>query len=232
MMKKLVIIPTYNELENMKLLIPQLMKLQNSFDVLVVDDGSPDGTAAYISDLSKSNQRLHLLNRTKKEGLGRAYVAGFKWALSNGYETITQMDADFSHRPVDLDQILTLIPQYDLIIGSRYVPGGKVVNWNLLRKFISRGGSLYSRIILGYPTNDWTGGFNTWKSNVLEKLDLDHIESSGYSFQIELKYKAQKMGFKPFEFPIIFEDRVIGQSKMSSRILFEALYKVWVIRFR
>jgi dolichol-phosphate mannosyltransferase len=230
-MKKLVIIPTYNELENVKLLIPELLKLKSDFDILFVDDSSPDGTGEYLMTVSVSNHRINLLSRSKKEGLGKAYIAGFKWGLEKNYDTLTEMDADFSHRPLDLDQILNLIESENVVIGSRYIPGGKVVNWGLIRKIISRGGSIYARVILGYPINDWTGGFNTWKRNVLEKINLDSIQSNGYSFQIELKYKAQVCGFKIVEYPIIFEDRRIGQSKMSFRILLEAIYKVWLIRF-
>lgn len=229
-MKKLVIIPTYNELENVKLLIPELMQLNSKFDILFVDDSSPDKTGPYIQSIADTNHRIFLLSRQKKEGLGKAYIAGFKWGLDKNYDTLTEMDADFSHRPVDLDQILQLIETKNVVIGSRYVPGGKVVNWGLIRKIISRGGSIYSRMILGYPTNDWTGGFNTWNRIVLEKINLDTIQSNGYSFQIELKYKALKNGFEIIEHPIVFEDRRIGQSKMSFRILIEAIYKVWLIR--
>lgn len=229
-MKKLVIIPTYNEIENVKILIPELMKLKSQFDVLFVDDSSPDGTGNYISEISKQNSRVNLLSRTKKEGLGKAYIAGFNWGLDKGYDTLTEMDADFSHRPVDLDSMLQIIDQHDVVIGSRYVPGGQTVNWGIIRKLISRGGSLYSKIILGYPTNDWTGGFNSWKKQVLKDIDLSTIQSNGYSFQIELKYKAQKKGYKIKEYPIVFEDRRVGQSKMSLKIVLEAFYKVWMIR--
>jgi dolichol-phosphate mannosyltransferase len=229
-MKKLVIIPTYNEIENVQMLIPELMKLKSQFDVLFVDDSSPDGTGQYVAQISKQNSRINLLSRSKKEGLGKAYIAGFNWGINKGYDTLTEMDADFSHRPMDLDSILQIIDQHDVVIGSRYVPGGETVNWGLMRKLISRGGSLYSKIILGYPTNDWTGGFNTWKTQVLKDIDLSSIQSNGYSFQIELKYKAQKKGYKIKEYPIVFEDRRVGQSKMSLKIVIEAFYKVWMIR--
>lgn len=229
-LKKLVIIPTYNEIENVQVLIPELMKLDSQFDVLFVDDSSPDGTGPYISEIAKSNPRIYLLSRTKKEGLGKAYIAGFNWGLDKGYQTLTEMDADFSHRPVDLDAILKIADQHDVVIGSRYVPGGQTVNWGIIRKLISRGGSLYSKLILGFPTNDWTGGFNTWKRQVLIDIDLTSIQSNGYSFQIELKYKAQKKGYKIKEYPIVFEDRRVGQSKMSLKIVLEAFYKVWMIR--
>ncbi len=229
-MKKLVIIPTYNEIENMKQLLPILMKLDSQFDVLVVDDNSPDGTAAFVEKFRSENSRVHILNRAQKQGLGKAYIAGFKWGLEKNYDVLTEMDADFSHAPVHLVQILKAIETTDVVIGSRYVLGGGTVNWSLLRKIISRGGSLYSRIILGYPINDWTGGFNSWKKEVFEKINLDTIQSNGYSFQIELKYKALKNNFKILELPIIFEDRRVGQSKMSLKIVLEAFYKVWMIR--
>ncbi len=232
-MKKLVIIPTYNEIENMKQLLPILMKLDSQFDVLVVDDNSPDGTATFVEKFSRAsleNSRVNILNRPQKQGLGKAYIAGFKWGLEKKYDVLTEMDADFSHAPEHLVQILKAIESTDVVIGSRYVAGGGTVNWSLFRKIISRGGSLYSRLILGYPINDWTGGFNSWKKEVLEKIDLDTIKSNGYSFQIELKYKALKNNFKVLEIPIIFEDRRVGQSKMSLKIVLEAFYKVWMIR--
>lgn len=230
-MKKLVIIPTYNEIENLKSLFPNLMKLSEQFDVLVVDDSSPDGTGRFVIENSKTNSRIHLLSRAKKEGLGKAYIAGFKWGIEKGYDVLTEMDADFSHRPEDLNLILKKIETTDVVIGSRYVLGGATVNWGFIRKLISRGGGIYSRMILGFPIQDWTGGFNSWKVEVLKKINLDTIQSNGYSFQIELKYKASKQGFKVVEHPIIFEDRRVGQSKMSLKIVLEAFYKVWMIRY-
>jgi len=230
-MKKLVIIPTYNEIENLQTLIPALKALGEKFDVLFVDDSSPDGTGAYVTSVANTNQRVHLLSRPQKQGLGKAYIAGFKWGISHGYDVLTEMDADFSHRPADLNEILKKIETTDVVVGSRYVPGGRTVNWGLIRKIISRGGGIYSRMILGYPLQDWTGGFNSWKKEVLQKIDLDSIQSNGYSFQIELKYKALKNGFKVLEYPIVFEDRRVGQSKMSLKIVLEAFYKVWKIRF-
>lgn len=229
-MRKLVIIPTYNEIENMKTLLPVLMHLQQQFDVLVVDDSSPDGTAGFVQEFAKTQSRVHVLVRPAKQGLGKAYLAGFDWGLKNNYDVLTEMDADFSHAPKHLDEILALIDKHDVVIGSRYVPGGGTVNWGLLRKIISRGGSIYSRMILGYPLRDWTGGFNCWRREVLEKINLSGIRSNGYSFQIELKYKALKNGYKIHEAPIIFEDRRVGQSKMSLKIVLEAFYKVWLIK--
>lgn len=229
-MKKLVIIPTYNEIENMQMLLPALMKLEQKFDVLVVDDSSPDGTAKFVEEFAKKEPRIHVLVRAAKQGLGKAYLAGFDWGLKHNYDVLTEMDADFSHAPKHLNEILGLIEKNDVVIGSRYVPGGGTVNWGLLRKIISRGGSLYSRLILGYPLRDWTGGFNCWRREVLEKINLSGIRSNGYSFQIELKYKALKNGYKIHETPIIFEDRRVGQSKMSLKIVLEAFYKVWLIK--
>lgn len=229
-MKKLVIIPTYNEIENMKLLLPVLMKLEQKFDVLVVDDSSPDGTAQFVEEFSRKEPRVNVLVRAAKQGLGKAYLAGFDWGLKKNYDVLTEMDADFSHAPKHLNEILGLIENQNVVIGSRYVPGGGTVNWGLMRKIISRGGSLYSRIILGYPLRDWTGGFNCWRREVLEKINLSTIRSNGYSFQIELKYKALKNGYKIYESPIVFEDRRVGQSKMSLKIVLEAFYKVWLIK--
>lgn len=228
--RKLVIIPTYNELENMKALLPALMQLDEKFDVLVADDSSPDKTSDFVTEFSKLNPRVNLLLRKQKSGLGKAYIAGFKWGLEKNYDALIEMDADFSHRPEDLVKILQALETQNVVIGSRYVPGGHTVNWGLIRKMISRGGGIYSRMILGYPIQDWTGGFNGWRSQVLKDIGLDSIQSNGYSFQIELKYKAQKQGYKVLEVPIVFEDRRVGQSKMSLKIVIEAFYKVWLIR--
>lgn len=229
-MRKLVIIPTYNEIENMKSLLPILMKLPEAFDVLVVDDSSPDKTADFVTEFSKENPRVKLLLRKQKNGLGQAYIAGFKWGLENNFEALVEMDADFSHRPEDLVKILQSLETENVVIGSRYVEGGSTVNWGFIRKLISKGGGIYSRLILGYPVQDWTGGFNGWRAEVLKAIGLDSIQSNGYSFQIELKYKAQKCGYKVKEVPIVFEDRRVGQSKMSLKIVLEAFYKVWLIR--
>ena len=229
-MKKLVIIPTYNELENIKVLLPELMNLSEVFDVLVVDDSSPDGTSDFVQNYLLTHPRIYLLKRKEKNGLGKAYIAGFKWGLQNKYEAMVEMDADFSHAPSDLVKILVRLEISPVVIGSRYVPGGCTVNWGFLRKLISKGGGVYSRLILGYPVQDWTGGFNGWHSQVLQDIGLDLIQSNGYSFQIELKYKAQKKGYPVFEIPITFEDRRVGQSKMSLKIVLEAFYRVWLIR--
>lgn len=231
-MRALVIIPTYNEKENISLIIGEIRRYLPEVHILVVDDSSPDGTGEIVQSLKNQDQRLHLLSRRGKEGLGKAYLAGFEWGIQNGYEVLVEMDADFSHRPVDLVQILKVIPDYDFVVGSRYVPQGGTINWGIWRKIISRGGSLYSRLILGFPLNDWTGGFNAWKVETLKKINLSSVESNGYSFQIELKYKAMKAGCQGFESPIVFEDRRVGNSKMSSRIVFEALVRVWMLKFQ
>lgn len=232
-MKFLVIIPTYNERDNVGNIVPAVLNMtSDGTEVLVVDDNSPDGTADVVRQLQASHPRVHLLLRQKKEGLGRAYIAGFRWGIDHGFDVLTEMDADFSHRPEDLVRILAEARQSDFVVGSRYVLGGRTVNWGFLRKLISRGGSLYSRLILGYPLRDWTGGFNAWNRHVLEKMGLEKVQSNGYSFQIELKYRALKLGFKGTEVPIVFEDRRVGQSKMSLRIVLEAFYRVWLIRSR
>ncbi len=231
-MTALICIPTYNEKENIEAITAAVLAATDSTThVLVIDDNSPDGTGQLVRALEKNEPRVHLFSREKKEGLGRAYIAGFKWALEHGYEVIVEMDADFSHRPDDLIKILKAVRDLDFAVGSRYVDGGSTVNWGLLRKIISRGGSLYTRMILGYPLSDWTGGFNAWKSHVLRKIDLDNVKSNGYSFQIELKYRALKNDFRGAEVPIVFEDRRVGKSKMSFKIVTEAFTRVWGMRF-
>lgn len=229
-MKTVIIIPTYNEKENIGPLVKEVFKHNPQVEILVVDDSSPDGTGNLVRQMHEENPKVHLLSRANKEGLGRAYIAGFKWAIAHGFEAIVEMDADFSHRPEDLVKILENLKTADFVVGSRYVAGGGTKNWGLMRKIISRGGSLYSRLILGFPLNDWTGGFNAWRKQTLDKIVLDSVTSNGYSFQIELKYKALKAGCKGVESPILFEDRRVGQSKMSSKIVFEALYRVWLMR--
>lgn len=229
-MKSLVIIPTYNECENIARIVPAILATTPNVEILVVDDNSPDGTQDVVREMQKKEARVHLLGRRGKEGLGKAYIAGFRWGLEHGYEALVQMDADFSHRPEDLLALLKALPEVDFAMGSRWVQGGKTVNWSLLRKAISLGGSFYARQILGFPVRDWTGGFNAWKAKTLLKIGLDSIRSEGYSFQIELKFRALRNGFHGVEVPIIFADRSVGQSKMSSRIVLEALHRVWGIR--
>lgn len=230
-MKSLVIIPTYNEIENIQAIIPMILKMAPQVNILVVDDNSPDLTWAEVEKMRVLDSRIHLLKRAGKEGLGKAYLAGFAWGLQHQYEALIEMDADFSHRPEDLLQILENLKTHDFVVGSRWIKGGQTQNWGLGRIAISRGGSVYSRLILGFPLRDWTGGFNGWKAETLKGMELDTIRSNGYSFQIELKYRALKKGFKGVETPILFADRRVGQSKMSSKIVFEALYRVWGLRF-
>ena len=231
-MTALICIPTYNEKENIEAIIAAVLAVTDAnTHVLVIDDNSPDGTGDLVHAMAQKDTRVQLLWREKKEGLGRAYIAGFRWALENEYDIIVEMDADFSHRPEDLVKILKAVASKDFAVGSRYVPEGRTINWGLLRKVISRGGSLYTRLILGYPLGDWTGGFNAWKSHVLHKIDLDQVKSNGYSFQIELKYRALKSGFDGVEVPIVFEDRRVGKSKMSFKIVIEAFTRVWGMRY-
>ena len=229
-MKTLVVIPTYNERENIEKLVPAIRQTTPDVDILVVDDNSPDGTQDVVRRLQSTDNKVHLLGRPGKQGLGRAYLAGFDWGLKQGYEALVEMDADFSHRPIDLKRLIEALPQVDFVMGSRWVSGGATVNWGLGRKMISRGGSLYTRLILRFPVRDWTGGFNAWKAGTLQKIGLDSVKSEGYSFQIELKYRALRLGCRGIEVPIIFEDRRVGQSKMSSRIVVEALYRVWGLK--
>ncbi len=229
-MKTLVVVPTYNEVANIQLIIPEILKNLPTAHILVVDDGSPDGTGPVVLKISQSDARVHLLQRTEKNGLGRAYLAGFAWALQKDYEAIVEMDADFSHRPQDLPKVVAGLQNADFAVGSRYIAGGGTQNWGLLRKLISRGGGIYSRFILGFPLNDWTGGFNAWTREVLMSFNLDKIKSNGYSFQIELKYRALCKNFKGVEVPILFEERRLGQSKMSLAIVVEAFWKVVYLR--
>ncbi|HXX31995.1 MAG TPA: polyprenol monophosphomannose synthase, partial [Myxococcaceae bacterium] len=199
---------------------------------LVVDDSSPDGTGDLADALSARNPRVHVLHRARKEGLGRAYLAAFAWALARPYAYVLEMDADFSHPPRFLPALLDRAEAgVDLVLGSRYVPGGGTLNWGFLRRLISRGGSLYARVLLGLPVRDLTGGFKCFRRRVLESIDLAQVRSTGYAFQIELTYRASRKGFRVEEIPIVFEDRRVGQSKMSKRIVLEALTMVWKLRF-
>lgn len=228
----LIIIPTYNESENVEKLLDLISRTDPAAHVLIVDDNSPDRTYEIVERLMQTSYpgRLFLLKRAGKLGLGTAYLAGFKWALARDYDYIFEMDADFSHDPKYLPDFLAAIQTHDLVLGSRYVPGGGVKNWGLLRKFISRGGSLYARTILGLSLRDLTGGFKCFRREVLEAIDLDSIKSNGYSFQIEMTYRACCKGFRIFETPIVFEDRTAGKSKMSRKIFLEAVLMVWKLR--
>jgi dolichol-phosphate mannosyltransferase len=227
-----VVIPTYNERENIAELIQRILEMSR-FRVLVVDDNSPDGTAGIVADMAAHEPRVGLLLRPEKRGLGSAYVAGFRRALAEGAAYICEMDADFSHDPAYLPQLLAAAEtRYDLALGSRYVPGGGTTDWGIVRQMISRGGNLYARAILGLPVMDATGGFRCYRRRVLETINLDDIQSNGYAFQIELVYRTTRAGFRIGELPIIFPDRRVGRSKMSKRIVLEALINVWRLRFR
>ena len=228
----LIIIPTYNESDNIEKLLDLISRTDPAAHVLIVDDNSPDRTYEIVERLMQTSYpgRLFLLKRAGKLGLGTAYIAGFKWALARDYDYIFEMDADFSHDPKYLPAFLAAIEKNDLVLGSRYVPGGGVKNWGLLRKFISRGGSLYARTILGLSLRDLTGGFKCFRRQVLESIDLDAVKSNGYSFQIEMTYRARCQGFRICETPIVFEDRTAGKSKMSRKIFLEAVLMVWKLR--
>jgi dolichol-phosphate mannosyltransferase len=231
-MKTLVIIPTYNEIHNVQKLIPLLLETYSFIDILIVDDNSPDGTADFIQQISEKEPRVKLLKREKKMGLGTAYVAGFQFMLSGGYEAAIQMDADFSHDPKEIARFMETIENYDLVIGSRYINGVRVANWPIKRLLLSYFANLYSRIITGMPVKDGTGGFKCFRRYVLESINLNNIHSNGYSFQIEMNYKTWKKGFKIVEIPITFVDRVHGTSKMSKKIVREAIFMVWKLRLK
>jgi dolichol-phosphate mannosyltransferase len=226
-----VVLPTYNEIENLPLILPAILAAAPEVDVLVVDDNSPDGTGKSADAWAANEPRVRVLHRPRKEGLGRAYLAGFAEALDRGYGLVLEMDADFSHDPDRLPALLDAARESDLVLGSRYVRGGGTVHWGLGRRALSRGGSLYARTILGVPISDLTGGFKCFRRETLEALDLRSVRSTGYAFQIELTYRAWKRGFRIREVPIVFADRRVGRSKMSRRIVLEALWMVWKIRF-
>jgi len=229
-MKTLVISPTYNERKNIKIFIDTVLNDNPKFDLLIVDDNSPDGTSDKIKELQSEYENLHLEVREEKLGLGTAYIFGFKWALNQKYDRIVQMDADLSHNPKDLAMMVKNLDNNDLVIGSRYINGISVVNWPLRRLMLSYGANTYSRMITGMPIMDGTGGFKAWRSKVLEDIDLDSVRSQGYSFQIEMSFRTWIKGYKIKEVPIIFSDRTIGQSKMSKKIVYEAIFMVWRLR--
>jgi dolichol-phosphate mannosyltransferase len=230
--KILIIIPTYNERENIVLLVPEIRKSVPSAHILVVDDSSPDGTAQCVKELAKSIEGIFLLERAKKEGLGRAYIAGFKWALERDYDCMFEMDADFSHHPRYLPQFLRAAVNADLVIGSRYISGVNVVNWPMGRLLLSYFGNLGARIVAGIPVKDCTSGFKCFRRRVLESMDLRRIGSSGYSFQVEMNYHVWKKRFRILEIPIVFAERQRGVSKMSTSIVREALVLLWKLRLR
>jgi len=231
-MKTIVIIPTYNELDNLQKLLPLLLKEYPDLHILIVDDNSPDGTADYVESLAKENPLVHIIKREKKMGLGTAYVAGFRYMLANGYDAAVQMDADFSHDPAEIKNFLEKIKNYDLVIGSRYTDGVRVVNWPIRRLLLSYFASIYTRIITGMPIKDATGGFKCWRREVLSSIDLNKIKSNGYSFQIEMNYKTWVNKFRVCEIPITFVDRIHGKSKMSKKIVYEAVFMVWKLRLK
>jgi dolichol-phosphate mannosyltransferase len=232
--QQLVIIPTYNEKENAERIVRAVMALPEPFDILIVDDGSPDGTAEIIKNLQREFQNLHILERSGKQGLGTAYIAGFRWGLQQGYEYIFEMDADFSHNPNDLPRLLSACRDQgaDISVGSRYVKGGKVENWPFSRWLISYFASIYVRFVLWFGVRDTTAGFKCYRRKVLEKINLQNIRFVGYAFQIEMKYTAHRLGFKIKEVPIIFIDRQFGESKMNIKIFREAFFGVWKLRFK
>ena len=225
----LVVVPTYNEMDNLPKMVTRLLALPDGVEILVVDDGSPDGTGRWVEQTAATEPRLHLLSRTAKNGLGRAYVAGFQWALEKGYNLVVQMDADFSHSPEDVPKLIAGIRDSgaDMAIGSRYAGGIRVINWPLNRLVLSVGASYYVKWITGMPVWDPTGGFKCWRRRTLEAIDLPSVKSNGYGFQVEMNHRVWSRGLRVTEVPIIFADRVEGTSKMSKKIVVEALLMVW-----
>jgi len=230
-MNKVVVIPTYNEKENIVRLLTQIHEIMPDISCLVVDDNSPDGTGDIVKELASQDKRIMLLQRAGKMGLASAYKEGFKRCLELGFDVICQMDSDFSHQPKFLPCLIGGLDDADVVLGSRYVKGGATVDWGLKRKFLSRGGNLYARLILGVKIKDLTGGFKAFKRQVLEAIGLDSIKSEGYAFQMEMTYRAIRLGFKVIEVPIVFPDRKAGKSKLSSSIFWESLFMPWRLRF-
>lgn len=226
-MKAMVVVPTYNERENLEELIPRVLEQHPGIEILVVDDGSPDGTGEYADSVAAANPRVHVLHRPGKMGLGSAYVQGFQRALSTDADLVLQMDADFSHNPDVIPDLIDAADDHDVAIGSRYITGANVVNWPLQRLFLSYFANVYTHIITGLPLRDSTGGFKCFKRRVLEAIELDTIRSDGYSFQIEVNFRCWRKGFRLVEIPIVFVDRHSGTSKMSRRIVWEAMWLVW-----
>ncbi|HET9921287.1 MAG TPA: polyprenol monophosphomannose synthase [Ktedonobacteraceae bacterium] len=229
-MKTLIIIPTYNEVENLRPLLQALFTYAPETNVLVVDDNSPDGTGQLADEIHNENAQVHVLHRAGKLGLGTAYIAGFKYAIEHGYDAAFEMDADFSHDPRYLPDFLAKIEDADLVIGSRYVPGGNTPNWSFSRRFISGGGNIFARFMLSLGIHDCTAGYRCYRREVLESIGLDSVESQGYAFQVEMAYRVKQQGFKIVETPIIFMDRRVGKSKMSRKIFIEAF--IYVLRTR
>ncbi len=232
--KVLIIVPTYNERDNIRPLVTGILYNTRNYDaeILFIDDGSPDGTGEEIKKIQNEEPRVKLIERGRKMGLGRAYVEGFNYAIKNGYSLVFEMDADLSHRPEYLPDFLELAKEYDLIIGSRYVKGGGVKNWSVWRKFISRAGNIYARLILGFPFRDSTAGFKCFRTEVLKAISPETLSSEGYSFQRENVWRAWRKGFRIKEFPIIFYEREQGKSKMSKKIIFEAIFKILELKIK
>ncbi|GAA2404171.1 polyprenol monophosphomannose synthase [Streptomyces glaucosporus] len=230
----LVIIPTYNEADNIRQVVTRVREAVPEAHVLVADDNSPDGTGKVADELAAADERVRVLHRKGKEGLGAAYLAGFRWGIDNGYDVLVEMDADGSHQPEELPRLLTALKGADLVLGSRWVPGGRVVNWPRHREFLSRGGSTYSRLMLGVPLRDVTGGFRAFRKETLLGLGMDDVASQGYCFQVDLAHRAVQAGFQVVEVPITFVERERGDSKMSRDIVAEALWRVtaWGVRSR
>jgi len=229
----LVIVPTYNERDNLPRKAPLILEQDERIDLLVVDDASPDGTGALADELAASEPRIQVLHRTCKDGLGKAYLAGFAWGLARGYELLFEMDADISHPPEALGPMIAAARDHDVVIGSRYVDGRVTVsNWPMSRLLVSYFGSWYARAITRMPVRDATGGLNCWHRRVLEAVELDRVSSNGYAFQIELKYRAYRKGFSLVEIPILFTERDSGESKMSKKIVREAIWRVWWLKIR
>jgi len=229
-MKTLIISPTYNERKNIQILVDQVLGQNTDYHLLIIDDNSPDGTSIKVKELQKNYPNLHLEERPGKAGLGTAYLFGFKWALKNDFDVIVQMDADLSHDPKDIPKLIENLDENDLVIGSRYVGGVSVVNWPIRRLILSYGANMYSRFVTGMPINDGTGGFKAWRGSLLANINFDKVKSQGYSFQIEMNFRAWRLGANIKEEPIIFVDRTIGESKMSKSIMYEAIWMVWRLR--
>jgi dolichol-phosphate mannosyltransferase len=230
--RALVVVPTYNEAANLPSIVPQILAQDPRIDVLIVDDNSPDGTGQLADEMAAANERIHVLHRPGKGGLGKAYLAGFRWALEREYEFVFEMDADFSHDPKFLCDFLRVAEGADLVIGSRYKTGVNVINWPISRLLLSLGANQYARWITGLPIMDSTGGFKCFRRRVLQTIDFDRVRSNGYAFQIEMSFRAWKKGFRLVEIPIVFTDRVEGQSKMNKRIVREAIWMVWWLRIK
>ena len=224
----LVVIPTYNEADNIKIIVDRVRGAVPQVDILIADDNSPDGTGRIADELTADDERVHVLHRPGKQGLGAAYVAGFGWAREHGYEAVVEMDADGSHAPEELPRLLDALSEADAVLGSRYVPGGTVVNWPTSRMLISRSGNLYVRMALGMPFRDATGGYRAYRMPVLDKMEIDSVSSQGYCFQVDLAWRAYRQGFRVTEVPITFADRERGASKMSQSIVREAFWRVTI----